>query len=491
VSANLDALRTEYEQLSLRMNRVAILTLTAVLLLVLGLTDAIQEVRESSDYRSFLDLQRREDAAEVDRALLLRAVPGWGDTSEAGKLREQIGAAATKAYTREVSLLGAKANIDLRQVLLVLPAILLAAALYLLVLWFKREAVQRIGEHALTREETPTDVDCLYFGAVDTAYAEYPGRLGWWSFLIAMSALLWLLASVASSIWSAWDVTLSMSVVAAAAFVTACAVLYVLSAGFAIDDQAAARIGRPLRGNVRARVIARVAALRQWLATVRRAKILGLSASSLVLLSLVLPLGYACENFDSMRTVPGWEIVSDPFEMIWLTLASLPRNYISIAIYFVTLLLAVVTVVTLVIWFRRGVPQRLAVVMLSVATVCAAYVAADTGFFYPLAFGIGGAFEVPAGSVREKLLEIPVPLFLVTTVVATIFHRRRRIASLRRRALMPFVPVVISALAAGAVTALDGMSGYAAYMAGLFGLTIAWYGLTQPSSAESTGVSDL
>ena len=487
MSSSLGALRTEYEQLSTRMNRVAILTLSVMALLVLGLTNAIQEVRESADYRRLLELQRQERGTKVERDLLTNVRPDWMPPDEAG-VREKVEAAAKKAYSHEVGMLGARMKVDLRQALLFLPAILLASALYLLMIWFKREAAQRLGEHLLPSDEAATEVDRLYFAGVDTAYAEFPGRLGWWCFLIAMSALLVTLRAVTEPIWRAWEFRVAESYTSAAVLVAGFAFLYAARAGLAIDDHVALRTGRAPFGGLWPRIADRAARSRAWLAKAWRTRVLGLSAGSIVLLTLITPLGFKCVDDDYVPAT-GWAMLTDPSETFWLTslVFMWPRRILGVVGYVGSLLLAIVSIYGFA-FDRAG--RRIGWVSLSSATIIAAYTAIDIGLAHPLTLLSLDAIEPVIGDLGVYVLESFLPLFFVFSILAAVFRRRPRMQSLLRRMAVLFVPIIASALAGGVMLIFSGYYGYTMYLVGLIGLVLAWFGATQPSSPPSTGTSD-
>ncbi|HYR28767.1 MAG TPA: hypothetical protein VEU30_09895 [Thermoanaerobaculia bacterium] len=487
--SDLGELRVEYELLSSRMNRVAILTFSVVLLLVLGLTNAFRQVAESKDYRKLQQL--REDV----RGTFQLDVAVEEENAEVARLRALVASTATKAYTREVSVLGVSIDVDLRRALVLLPAILLVSALYALLLWFKREAVQRIGEHLLaSAPDAAVAVDRLYFARRDAPYAENPGRLGWWCYLGGMAALLFVLRDITREIWSAWQLYLTWTYLTTAALVATCAFAYALAAGAAIDDQAATLTGRLPEGGLTRRATVR---LRSWSERVasrlRYRRILGLSASTVMLLSLLAPTALPCTG-DEIQPIKGIELLATPAQGIWLTSAlfSMVRQALGLAAFAAGLWLAAISLIVFAVWFRRRVPSRITGVARAAAGIVAAYVVVDTGFFLPLwMLTEAGDLILPVtgDSAGYVMLESLPPLFLLVTIVAFLRRRRPTWSRFLHRWAAAFALVIPAATVALIVIACHGSYGYSMWAAGLVALAVAW-SATHSSEAVSAATSD-
>ena len=408
---DVEALRKEYQEISARVVKLALIGLTVLFLLVVTFSRAIDRVNSEEIRSTVRMIDRLSDGGpRPEMSYVFNFFAERGDEppvpkppatvdreaarARAEQLAQELEAKAAQWFALKPSLFGMSFEADLRYWFPVLPFLVWTGATHLSILRRKMRLLRRVAAHRVGADAgAATSLDRLLFVSNTgraSFYARHPSQFETFVYLALAAGLLGYFVVATAPFWRLWERNVQAAIVVVLATVTFYFGAYARHVGAVLDAQAAAldvaappdRIDRIWAGLWR-RLLSLARGVARW---PRPSLTVG---GALVLVTLVLSTATSC------RTGPktGYELLRGRNEATWFTVDFIWGGYsaqpVGRGAYAVSLLLAALGLFLVAISMRRARILESAVAacwLARAAGIVASFVVVEVSFVY--VFGI-------------------------------------------------------------------------------------------------------
>jgi hypothetical protein len=343
---DLEALRTESQQLGARITRICIILISALTVVVFTITNALEKVdvrklkweleaaeRSQKLYSQiYLDKQAEskdhspgDGTGEKDKEIERLRDLWFKASEEEEKVQSRYDALLTESFSISAPLLGSNLKIDIRAWIYCIPFIALVAFIYIQILRKKQKTITVVAASQLSNNTEATAIDRLSFSerpGTETLYARSPAQLEQTIYLLIIVLLLSL---VIVSLSEAEVVLLGLGLIETFQYLLMFLTVSFYGASYyyyvstALDEQAADMIGWTVRQSIMVRTWRKLQALTKKFSTLLKPKISLTTGSLLVLTSLFLSTSASCDKDRQLVKLPGYRLLQEPGGELWRT----------------------------------------------------------------------------------------------------------------------------------------------------------------------------